>query len=31
MDHPSAVRDIDPALYQGEVCFAVTVLDDPIA
>ena len=31
MDHTATVRDIDPALDQNRVGFAVAVFDDPIA
>ena len=30
MDHATTIRNIDPALHQRGVGFAVTVLDDPI-
>jgi hypothetical protein len=31
MDHPTTVRNIDPALYKRGVAFAVAVFDDPVA
>ena len=30
MDHPAAVRNIDPAFDQIRVCFTVAIFDDPI-
>jgi len=30
MDHPAAIRNVDPALDQQRIGFAVTVFDDPI-
>src|SRR5215469_18328601 len=30
MDHPAAIRDVDPALDQHGVGFAAAVFDDPI-
>jgi hypothetical protein len=31
MDHPTAVRNVDPALHQHGVGFSIAVSDDPIA